>query len=132
MKRLEQDEIVVEIRAQTMNRINPNFIQRNHEAEEALSTVVNQNDMMPFSQLLTVLSHPFAVIAGNEAYPDRPRLTIEPHEPSAGPNGHDVRQSILAFLRNGNRFLKSSGLSGIEELWYCDRSLPIGSGQGSG
>jgi len=45
-------------------------------------------------------------------------------------SGRGVRLSILSFLRNGNRFQKSSGSSGSGELWFRGRSSPIGSGGG--
>jgi len=51
-----------------MNRVNPIYIPRNHKVEEALTAAVNHNDMMPFSNLLSVLSHPFDEVLGKEAY----------------------------------------------------------------
>jgi serine/tyrosine/threonine adenylyltransferase len=66
--RLEQDGIKVETSLQLMDRINPIYIPRNHKVEEALSAAVNHDDMMPFSNLLAVLSHPFDEVLGKEAY----------------------------------------------------------------
>ena len=51
-----------------MDRVNPIYIPRNHKVEEALTAAVGQEDMTPFSKLLTILSHPFDEVAGNEAY----------------------------------------------------------------
>ena len=66
--RFEQDGITEETRLQLMNRVNPIYIPRNHKVEEALTAAVNHNDMMPFSNLLSVLSHPFDEVLGKEAY----------------------------------------------------------------
>jgi protein adenylyltransferase len=67
-KRLEQEGVDAETRAQAMDRVNPIYIPRNHKVEEALAAAVGHEDMKPFSKLLDVLSHPFNEIAGNEAY----------------------------------------------------------------
>jgi uncharacterized protein YdiU (UPF0061 family) len=67
-KRLEQDGVPAETRAQAMDRVNPIYIPRNHKVEEALAAAVDHADMKPFSKLLEVLSHPFDEVAGNEAY----------------------------------------------------------------
>ena len=67
-KRLEQDGVAAETSAQVMDRVNPIYIPRNHKVEEALAAAVELEDMKPFSKLLTVLSHPFDEVAGNEAY----------------------------------------------------------------
>jgi len=67
-KRLKQDGVAAETRAQAMDRINPIYIPRNHKVEEALSTAVDREDMKPFSDLLAVLSRPFDEVAGNETY----------------------------------------------------------------
>ena len=67
-QRLKQDGIAAEARAQAMNRINPIYIPRNHKVEEALTAAVEQDDMMPFSQMLGILSHPFEEVPENQAY----------------------------------------------------------------
>jgi len=66
-KRLEQEDIVAETRAQAMDRVNPIYIPRNHKVEESLAAAVNQ-DMRPFTKLLEVVIQPFDEVAGNEAY----------------------------------------------------------------
>ena len=67
-KRLEQEGGDAETVAQSMDRVNPIYIPRNHKVEEALAAAVEHADMQPFSKLLEVLSHPFDEVAGNEAY----------------------------------------------------------------
>jgi protein adenylyltransferase len=67
-KRLEQEGVPAETRAQAMDRVNPIYIPRNHKVEEALAAAVGHEDMKPFSKLLAVLSHPFDEVAGNEPY----------------------------------------------------------------
>ena len=51
-----------------MDRVNPIYIPRNHKVEEALTAAVTHSDMMPFSDLLAVLKHPFDEVPGKEAY----------------------------------------------------------------
>jgi len=67
-KRLEQEGVPAETRAQAMDRVNPIYIPRNHKVEEALAAAVGHEDLKPFSKLLAVLSHPFDEVVGNEAY----------------------------------------------------------------
>jgi len=67
-KRLDQDGIAKETCAQAMERINPIYIPRNHKVEEALTAAVNHENMTPFSELLSVLNHPFDEVVGKEAY----------------------------------------------------------------
>ena len=66
-KRLEKEDILAETTAQSMDRVNPIYIPRNHKVEEALAAAVNQ-DMTPFTKLLEVVIQPFDEVAGNEAY----------------------------------------------------------------
>ncbi len=66
--RLEQEAVPLEAIAQAMDRVNPIYIPRNHKVEEVLAAAVDQGDMAPFSKLLTVLSHPFDEVSGNENY----------------------------------------------------------------
>jgi len=66
--RLEKETIPLEASAQEMDRVNPIYIPRNHNVEEALAAAVDQGDMAPFSKLLAILSHPFEEVAGNEDY----------------------------------------------------------------
>jgi serine/tyrosine/threonine adenylyltransferase len=66
--RLEKDGVLAETTSQLMDRVNPIYIPRNHKVEEALTAAVNHSDMMPFSDLLAVLKHPFDEVPGKEAY----------------------------------------------------------------
>jgi uncharacterized protein YdiU (UPF0061 family) len=83
-KRLEQDGVAAETSAQVMDRVNPIYIPRNHKVEEALGAAVEQEDMKPFSKLLTVLSHPFDEVAGNEAYAAPAPATDIPYKTFCG------------------------------------------------
>ena len=83
-KRLEQDGVARETSAQAMDRVNPIYIPRNHKVEEALAAAVDQEDMMPFSKLLAVLSHPFDEVAGNEAYSEPAPVTNIPYQTFCG------------------------------------------------
>ena len=82
-KRLEQDGIAAETRAQAMDRVNPIYIPRNHKVEEALAAAVNQ-DTVPFSKLLAVLSHPFDEVEGNEAYAEPAPVMSRPYQTFCG------------------------------------------------
>ena len=83
-KRLKQDGIAAETSAQSMDRVNPIYIPRNHKVEEALAAAVDREDMMPFSKLLAVLSHPFDEFAGNEAYAAPAPVTDIPYQTFCG------------------------------------------------
>ena len=83
-KRLEQDGVAAETSAQVMDRVNPIYIPRNHKVEEALAAAVDQEDMMPFSELLAVLSHPFDEVSGNEAYAAPAPVTDIPYKTFCG------------------------------------------------
>lgn len=53
---------------QLMQAANPVYIPRNHKVEEALEMATLAQDMQPLHKLLEVLSHPYTVQPGNEAY----------------------------------------------------------------
>ena len=82
--RMEQDGMPAETVAQAMDRVNPIYIPRNHKVEEALAAAVYQEDMMPFSALLGVLSHPFEEVTGSEAYAKPAPITNNPYRTFCG------------------------------------------------
>ncbi len=55
-------------RAEAMNQVNPLYIARNHQVEAALSAAVDQQNLLPFENLLEVLAHPFTERPGLETY----------------------------------------------------------------
>ena len=63
--------------AEAMNRVNPVFIPRNHQVEEALAAA-NAGELEPFRRLLDVLAQPFDDRPGLEPY-------AAPAPPSFGP-----------------------------------------------
>ncbi len=71
-KRLGQEGIAAETCAETMDRVNPIYIPRNHKVEQALAAATNKEDMTPFTELLSVISHPFDEIPGKETYAGPP------------------------------------------------------------
>jgi len=83
-KRLKEDGVAAETSAQAMDRVNPIYIPRNHKVEEALAAAVDQEDMMPFSELLAVLSRPFDEVSGNEAYAAPAPVTDIPYKTFCG------------------------------------------------
>ena len=83
-KRLKQEGIAAETSAQAMDRVNPIYIPRNHKVEEALAAAVDRKDMTPFSELLSVLIHPFEEVAGKEAYAVPAPVTDAPYKTFCG------------------------------------------------
>ena len=63
--------------AEAMDRVNPVYIPRNHQVEEALAAATD-GDLGPFRRLLDVLAQPFDERPGLEAY-------ATPAPPSFGP-----------------------------------------------
>ena len=63
--------------ADAMDRVNPVYIPRNHQVEEALAAATD-DDLGPFRRLLDVLAQPFDERPGLEAY-------AAPAPPSFGP-----------------------------------------------
>jgi protein adenylyltransferase len=59
-------------RAHAMRRVNPLYIPRNHQVENVIRAAVEQEDFGPFERLLQVLSRPFELQPGNEAYAKPP------------------------------------------------------------
>lgn len=53
--------------AQSMNRVNPAFIPRNHRVEQALQAAVTQHDFSKTEQLIEVLSKPYEDQPANSA-----------------------------------------------------------------
>jgi len=66
--RLEREGLSPETVAQTMDKANPIYIPRNHKVEEALDAAIEREDMAPFRHLLSLVSHPFDEIEGNDAF----------------------------------------------------------------
>ncbi len=48
-----------EVCAQSMRKVNPAFIPRNHRVEQALNAAIERDDFAPFAELFSVLSRPF-------------------------------------------------------------------------
>ncbi|MBM4296127.1 MAG: YdiU family protein [Deltaproteobacteria bacterium] len=57
--RLAREEVTPLERAQTMRRVSPAFIPRNHRVEAALSAAAERDDYAPFETLLKILARPF-------------------------------------------------------------------------
>jgi uncharacterized protein YdiU (UPF0061 family) len=57
--RLAREKISPAARAESMRRVNPMFIPRNHRVEEALTAAVERGDLTHYETLLRILSHPF-------------------------------------------------------------------------
>jgi uncharacterized protein YdiU (UPF0061 family) len=68
-RRLEDEPLSGQARAEVMRMTNPAFIPRNHRVEAALDAAVRQQNFQPFEELLDVVSRPF------EDRPDLERYT---------------------------------------------------------
>jgi len=82
--RLAKEEMTLEAIAQSMDRVNPIYIPRNHKVEEVLSAAVELEDMAPFTDLLAVLSNPFDEVADNEAYAGPAPFSSIPYQTFCG------------------------------------------------
>jgi uncharacterized protein YdiU (UPF0061 family) len=56
-----------------MRRVNPAVIPRNHRVEAVISAAVEREDYAPFEEMLEVLSKPYELQPGLEAYERPPR-----------------------------------------------------------
>jgi len=65
--RLEREEVPVDERGQTMNRVNPVYVPRNHMVEAALASAT-KGDLAPFERLLSVLEDPYTERPGLEVF----------------------------------------------------------------
>ncbi len=66
--RIGRDVMPSEERARAMDRVNPMYIPRNHNVEEALTAATESNDLGPFKALLAVVTQPFEEHAGLARY----------------------------------------------------------------
>ncbi len=82
--RIAKEEMIPEATAQTMDRVNPIYIPRNHKVEEALSAAVDLEDLAPFTDLLAVLGNPFDEVAENETYAAPAPFSATPYQTFCG------------------------------------------------
>jgi uncharacterized protein YdiU (UPF0061 family) len=77
-RRLEEEPISWQTRAEMMRVANPAFIPRNHLVEAALDAAVERQDFQPFEELLDVVSRPHEDRPGLERYatPARPEQCV--------------------------------------------------------
>jgi serine/tyrosine/threonine adenylyltransferase len=60
-------------RAESMRRVNPAYIPRNHRIEQIINAAVERDDFGPFEELSRVLSQPYRMQSAFDAYADPPR-----------------------------------------------------------
>jgi uncharacterized protein YdiU (UPF0061 family) len=60
------------VRAQAMRKQNPLYIPRNHQIESVIRAATERDDFGPFERLLQVLSRPFELQSGSDAYAKPP------------------------------------------------------------
>ena len=66
-----------------MDRVNPVYIPRNHQVEEALAAAT-AGDLEPFERLLDVLARPFDERPGLEAYAEPAPSSFGPYRTFCG------------------------------------------------
>jgi serine/tyrosine/threonine adenylyltransferase len=76
--RLQQEPDSPEQRAETMRRLNPAYIPRNHLVEAMIQAAVERQDFHPFEELLAVVTKPYEEKSGLERYavPARPEERV--------------------------------------------------------
>ena len=70
--RLARDSTLPMARAESMRRINPAYIPRNHRIEQLIDAAIQQGDFGPFEEFLAVLSQPYRDQARFAAYANPP------------------------------------------------------------
>jgi len=60
-------------RAESMRRVNPAFIPRNHRVEQVINAAIEREDFAPFEEMLLVLSRPYEDQEAFAAYAAPPR-----------------------------------------------------------
>ncbi len=84
LSRLKQEPASSEELAAKMDKVNPIYIPRNHEVEEALSRAVDQRDLSAFENILSVVSAPFNEVPGHERYAEPGPKTSVPYQTFCG------------------------------------------------
>ena len=72
-RRIEEEDVAPEQRADAMRRVNPAFIPRNHRIEELIDAAVARADFVPFEELLCVLERPYEEQPESAALAEPPR-----------------------------------------------------------
>jgi uncharacterized protein YdiU (UPF0061 family) len=70
--RLARESTLPMARAESMRRINPAYIPRNHRIEQLIDAAIEQGDFGPFEEFLAVLSQPYQDQARFAAYANPP------------------------------------------------------------
>jgi uncharacterized protein YdiU (UPF0061 family) len=66
--RLKEESVSGVDRAESMRKVNPAFIPRNHLVEGAINAAVERQDFQPFEELLDITSRPYDDKPGQERY----------------------------------------------------------------
>lgn len=68
LARITQDPLTIEQSVILMNSVNPLFIARNHQVEQAIEAAQRHGDYQPFERLVKVLATPYTAQEGAEDY----------------------------------------------------------------
>jgi uncharacterized protein YdiU (UPF0061 family) len=71
--RLSREATLPIARAESMRRVNPAYIPRNHRIEQMIVAAVEHGDLTLFEQLSAVLSQPYQEQAAFSAYANAPK-----------------------------------------------------------
>ncbi|MGH1420054.1 MAG: protein adenylyltransferase SelO [Hyphomicrobiaceae bacterium] len=83
-QRILREGVEAGARTKAMNSVNPIYIPRNHKVEEALKAAVEDQDFGPFVRLVDVVSKPFEVGQGLEAFAGPGPKTGQPYQTFCG------------------------------------------------
>jgi serine/tyrosine/threonine adenylyltransferase len=83
-QRLDQEPQAGETRRAAMRKVNPAFIPRNHRVEAVIEAAVGRDDLLPFDELLTVLSRPYEDQPNFASYADPPKPYERVHQTFCG------------------------------------------------
>lgn len=82
--RLAQETVQPEARAESMRRVNPVYVPRNHKVEEALDAAVENADYGPFRELFEVVLKPFDEQPGRKAFAEPAPRDAAPYRTFCG------------------------------------------------
>jgi serine/tyrosine/threonine adenylyltransferase len=71
--RMSREAMTPESRAESMQRVNPAYIPRNHRVEQMIAAAVERGDFAPFEEFSQVLAAPYVERAAYASYADAPQ-----------------------------------------------------------
>lgn len=82
--RLGREKVSARDCADSMDKVNPIYIPRNHKVEEVLAAAVNHGNMSEFQDMLSVVTRPFDEVSGREGFEEPGNKTAVPYQTFCG------------------------------------------------